>query len=46
MKTSGSTGNATENPIGKPRCSDSWAHGDPANSEPGQTDVLVVRLME
>ena len=45
-KTSGPKGNATENLAGEPWCSDSWTRGDPTDSGPGQTDILVARLME
>ena len=46
MKASSSTGDATENSTREPRCSDCWAHGDPMNNGPRQTDVLVERIME
>ena len=46
MKTSWSIGYAAENPTGEPQYSDSWARGDLVDSGLGQTDVLVVRIME
>ena len=46
MKTSGPTGDATENLEGEPQCSNSWARGDPVHSRLGQIDVLVARIME